>query len=642
MIRQRMRNGNRVSVWTAGILGICALSPFLTQAADPPKIRLTMQFKPVHKDVEIDVPAEKDYPQCQVKVEREGKSSGWVVLGPGGQPIRRFVDTNGDNVVDQWRYYHNGVEVYRDIDSDYNNKVDQFRWFNHAGTRWGLDSNSDGQADSWKVLSPEEVSREAVQALVTQDAKRLQTLLITARDLKELGITGTYAERILEGGANPAAKLAQVASQSKVLQPQTKWMRFDGSLPSCVPADQVGSKADLMVYDNVMAIVDVGGQAGLIQIGELIRIGDVWKLTRVPQPIEGESPQIVASALLVPTFDNSATQAPSTIENPEMQKLVEDLQKIDQQAPAPTATKAQQVAFHRRRTDLLNQLRSTATSDEDKQQWTQQLVDGITAAVQTNTFPEGMDRLKQLQGELEKAKSPLAPYVTYRQLLAGYTVEMQSADSNDGRDKLQARWLKDLEGFVKTYPKAEDASDALLQLAMTQEFNGKFKEAQEWYSQLVRTHPDSGAAKRGTGALYRLDLKGKSLDFRGPLLNGGEISAAETRGKMVLLYFWATWCKPCTEELPQLRALYEQYHDRGFEIIGVNLDNELADIAPFLTEHKVNWPQIYEPGGMEGPQAQSFGIISLPTMILTDQNGKVVNRNISIGDLKTVLTDSIK
>lgn len=613
-------------------------------AAETPSVKLTMQFKPVHKDVEIDNPDPKDYDQCKVQVERQGKVSGWVVLGPGGQPIRRFVDTNADNVVDQWRYYHNGVEVYRDIDANYNNKVDQFRWLNHAGTRWGLDANEDGKVDTWKVLSAEELSREAVQALVTKDVKLLQSLLVSSKDLKDLGITGKLADKILEQVASPEVKLEQAISKSKLLGPKTKWMRFDGSLPGVVPADQVGAKADVAIYENVMAIVETGDQPGLIHVGELVRVGDAWKLTHVPQPVEGASPQIAAGGLFIPSFDtpNPGAGTTAATDNPQLQKLIEQMQELEQKAPAAGATRATLAKYNAQRADILEKLRAAADTAEEREQWTRQLVDGITAAVQTGSYAEGLPRLAKLQDDLQKARSPLAAYVGYRRLLAEYSIEMQKAESNEAREKLQERWLKDLEEFVKAYPKAEDSADALLQLGMTQEFNGKLKLAQEWYSQLVRTFPDTSAAKRGQGALYRLDLKGKPLDFRGASLAGGTISAAEVRGKVLLLYFWATWCKPCTDDLPEIRALYEQYHGQGFEIVGVNLDSVKEEIAPYLKEHRVTWPQIHEEGGMESPPAQAFGIISLPTMILADQTGKVLSRNVSAADLKGQLAELVK
>ncbi len=107
--------------------------------------------------------------------------------------------------------------------------------------------------------------------------------------------------------------------------------------------------------------------------------------------------------------------------------------------------------------------------------------------------------------------------------------------------------------------------------------------------------------------------------------------------------FWSTWCKPCTEDLPQVRDLYKQYHARGFEILGINLDMTSAPVQPFLAKHGLTWPQIHEPGGLtdSGP-GQAFGIISLPTMFLIDRSGKVVSRSATIADLKSQLPDLLK
>ena len=76
-----------------------------------------------------------------------------MVKTDGSQVLRRFLDTNGDNKVDQWCYFKDGIEIYRDIDANFNNKADQYRWLGTAGTRWGLDDDENGQIDSWKVIS---------------------------------------------------------------------------------------------------------------------------------------------------------------------------------------------------------------------------------------------------------------------------------------------------------------------------------------------------------------------------------------------------------------------------------------------------------------------------------------------------------
>ena len=65
--------------------------------------------------------------------------------------LRRFADTNGDRVVDQWSYYSDGLEVYRDIDTDHNTNRTNVAGY-AAGSRWGVDSNEDGILDDWKYL----------------------------------------------------------------------------------------------------------------------------------------------------------------------------------------------------------------------------------------------------------------------------------------------------------------------------------------------------------------------------------------------------------------------------------------------------------------------------------------------------------
>ena len=121
-------------------------------------------------------------------------------------------------------------------------------------------------------------------------------------------------------------------------------------------------------------------------------------------------------------------------------------------------------------------------------------------------------------------------------------------------------------------------------------------------------------------------------------LNGKSLSLKQYRGKVVLVLFWSTWCKPCTEDLPQLRELYQNYQNKGVEFLGVNLDTEQAAIMPYLRKHKVSWKHIHEAGGLDSSVAESFGIISLPTMFLVNEKGVVINRNISVEELKKQLT----
>jgi thiol-disulfide isomerase/thioredoxin len=627
-------------------LGFAAAS--VPASADAPGIKDVLRFRPTQTDVEIDTPDPADYDKCKVTTDAKGTS--WIVLGPTGQTLRRFVDTNGDNVVDHWRYFHRGLEVYRDIDSDFNKKPDQHRWLNAAGSRWAVDKNEDGKIDSWKFLSAEEASREAVRALAKGDAALLQTVLVTDDDLQTLGIAGELAKRIKESTADPAGKLRKVLTGAKSISAKTNWLRFDSAHPSAIPADHLGTKTDLVIYENGMAIVETGSTHGVIQLGELLKVGDVWKLTRIPQPFEANQQLADAAPLFVPELPAGAT-APAAATaaagdgelNPEVEKLLKELMELDQKIPAPTAARREIERYHVARAAIMERLVAAVATDEEREQWTRQLVDGITAAIQVGAYPAGLKKLESLQKELERKKASrgLLAYVAYRQLAAGYSLALQDGDA-EKRNELQEQWVKDLTAFAAKYPDAEDAPEALWQLAMTEEFSGKFKEARALYERLATGYANTAAGRRGRGALKRLDLKGRTLVLKGQSTDGSEIDVARLSGKVVLVLYWATWCKPCTEDLPQIRALYEQYHDRGFEIVGVNLDSQPELIAPYLKEHRIRWPHIHEPGGLDSPAAEEFGIVSLPTMFVVDAQGKVVSRGATVSELKTLVPELLK
>ena len=147
-------------------LSLAAAAPLSgRRSAAKPTVAQALELRPIQTEVEYDRPDAAAAAKCTLKAEPVGKHTGWVVRDADGDLLRRFVDTNGDNKVDRWCYYKDGVEVYRDIDADFNGKADQYRWLGTAGTRWGIDATKTAPIDSWKAISAEEVSAEIVAAL---------------------------------------------------------------------------------------------------------------------------------------------------------------------------------------------------------------------------------------------------------------------------------------------------------------------------------------------------------------------------------------------------------------------------------------------------------------------------------------------
>lgn len=585
---------------------------------------------------DVQTPTKAEYAQCKIKLDRKDKVSGWVVTGPQGEILRKFLDTNADGAVDLRKYYNLGIEVYRDIDSDYNGKLDQARWLNTGGTKWGIDENEDKVIDSWKYLSAEEAAREAVEAILSKDIARLQKVMVTPQEIKSLGFTKTYADLLNQSLSTLDKQFQGAVAAGKALGPNSKWSRFDGTKPGLIPADSGKATSDLLVYENTIAMVETKGTTTLFQVGEIIKIDNTWKLTAVPQPLEGNSIQVAAGGYLMqPVSSTSGLETEGL--SPEVQKLLDELQALDQNSPTPSADAKTLATFNAKRADILAKLVNTANNDTERKQWTQQLIDGIAVAVQTGGFPKGLDRLKKLEEQLKEHE--LNAYVMYRRILAEYSLKMRNSKTNEERQETGDWWLKALEEFATAHPAAPDASDAMLQLAIANEFEGELRSAKQWYGKVVSEHGDSQSSGRAKGALKRLDLNEKPFNLSGKQVNGRELSFRAYKNRNVLIVFWASWSTLNTNDLPFLKELYSQYRAKGFEIIGVSLDSDKKAVTDYVKQHQIPWAQIFEEGGLDSRPALEYGIISLPTMFLVDKKGKVVSNNVNIEDLKEKLDE---
>ena len=322
------------------------------------------------------------------------------------------------------------------------------------------------------------------------------------------------------------------------------------------------------------------------------------------------------------------------------QKLLTDLQDLDREASRAT-TPAEQARYTGRRADLLEQIAEAAKTADERGMWLRQLADMLSAAVQSGAYPDGAERLNTLFDKLEKqsADKNLAAYVKFRQLTAAYFRAMQAPKADFA--KVQAEWLKTLENYIAQYPTAPDAAEAMLQLAISQEFTGQEDEAKRWYVRIVEEFPNSPAGRKAAGAQVRLDSVGKTITLRGQSPQGSPIDLANYRGKVVLIQYWATWCGPAKADMATLKEMWNKY-GRSLAIIGVSLDNNVKDLNAYLAENPLPWPQIFEEGGLDSRPANALGILTVPTMILVDQQGKVVSRAVSIVDLEAELKKLIR
>ena len=116
-------------------------------------------------------------------------------------------------------------------------------------------------------------------------------------------------------------------------------------------------------------------------------------------------------------------------------------------------------------------------------------------------------------------------------------------------------------------------------------------------------------------------LKTKPVELKFTATDGKEVDLEKLRGKVVLVDFWASWCGPCMSEAPNVVETYKKLHDKGFEIVGISLDQEKEAMEGALKKQGMTWPQYFDGKGWENAIGKSFGISSIPAAWLLDKKG---------------------
>jgi len=148
-----------------------------------------------------------------------------------------------------------------------------------------------------------------------------------------------------------------------------------------------------------------------------------------------------------------------------------------------------------------------------------------------------------------------------------------------------------------------------------------------------------GTPEAATSAEGGVKVGDVAPEFTAPSPEGKAVSLKQSLGKVTIIDFWASWCKPCRAENPNVVALYNELHAKGLNIIGVSLDKTADKWKEAIAADKLTWAHVSNLKFWDEPIAKQYGVSSIPATFILDASGKVVAKDLRGAELKAKVTE---
>lgn len=163
------------------------------------------------------------------------------------------------------------------------------------------------------------------------------------------------------------------------------------------------------------------------------------------------------------------------------------------------------------------------------------------------------------------------------------------------------------------------------------------------YQKLNRTILDPYTIKKLEQNIYPeniLTIGDQIFDISGNDYKEEKLSTKDFRGKILLIDFWASWCKPCIDQFPELEIMNEKFKNKDLVILGISLDEDKSSWKKAIDKHNLSWQNIFSEEDLAGEISKKYGINSIPFNILISEKGVIIKKNVNENDLKEILIHS--
>ncbi len=210
------------------------------------------------------------------------------------------------------------------------------------------------------------------------------------------------------------------------------------------------------------------------------------------------------------------------------------------------------------------------------------------------------------------------------------------------QEELSQQHMENLKSLVEEYPESLVSAMILQEIASSKMVPSS--ELEELFNSLSSEVKNSSLGKmvnETISQMSKVEIGSKAPAFTAPTPDGELLALADVLGKVTLVDFWASWCKPCRDENPNIVKVYEKYHDKGLNIVGVSLDRpgQKDKWKQAIADDNLQWNHVSNLMFWQDPVAVEYGIRAIPAAFLLDENGVIIAKDLRGEDLENKVAE---